>query len=430
MSEVDVIVVGAGAAGISAARRLGEAGRQVRVLEARDRVGGRAWTNTSAFGIPLDMGAAWLHSADRNPWVDYARQQGLVIDERPPQWGAYLGAARLSDAQRAEAGEAIGRYEGLLREAALHGSDVAIADLLPQDRYRARFDSIVTFLTGAESVQVSNLDYVNYVDSDTDINWAVKGGFGSLIARAAAGLDVRLSTPVREIDARGPRVRVSTDAGVIEARAVIVTVPTRVLTAGDIRFRPSLPPDVADALAAIPLGANSKVFFRMTPGSLPFAESTTFMSPRESSRVGSYQAWPGGEEVLQAFFGGDLARDLEASGEIGQFAREELAQIFGSAFLRDIQDSLATDWIRDPWTLGSYSYALPGQAHRRLQLSEPLHGRVFLAGEANSIDAAGTVHGARDSGVRAAEQALVVLDKIQRRSDLLRRPRVGGDPSS
>ena len=409
MSDADVIVVGAGAAGIAAARWLTAARRSVRVLEARDRVGGRAWTNASALGVPVDMGAAWLHSADRNPWTDYARQHGFVIDERLPQWGTHLGAAKLSGAQRIEYGQAIGRFEDILREAAARGRDVAIADLLPQDRYRGRFDSIVTFLTGAESTRMSNLDYMNYADADTGIDWSVKGGLGKLIAHAAAGLDVHLNTPVRGIDASGARIRVSTDAGMLDTGAVIVTVPTAVLASGGIRFTPRLPPPFPDALAAIPMGANGKVFLLMAPGTLPFTGPTTFMSPREGSGVASYQAWAGGEEVLQAFFGGDLARELEQSGEAERFAREELAQIFGSAFPRHVQDSLVTGWIDDPWALGSYSHALPGQAHRRLQLSEPLHGRIFLAGEACSVDAAGTLHGAFDSGIRAAGQALAVL---------------------
>ena len=113
MSNVDVAIVGAGAAGISAARHLLRAGRRIAVLEARDRVGGRAWTETGTLGVPVDMGCAWLHSADRNPWTTYARQHGFTVIERLPEWGAHMGALKLSEAERTERGLAISRYDKL-----------------------------------------------------------------------------------------------------------------------------------------------------------------------------------------------------------------------------------------------------------------------------------------------------------------------------
>jgi monoamine oxidase len=408
VSNVDVVIIGAGAAGISAARHLLRAGRRIAVLEARDRIGGRAWTETGTLGIPVDMGCAWLHSADRNPWTTYARQHGFTVIERLPEWGAHIGAMKVPEAERAERGLAISRYDAILADAGRRGIDVAVSELLPQDRYRARFDSIVTFLAGAESARMSSLDFANY--GDNEIDWAVKDGLGAVVAHAASGLQVRLNTAVRQIDARGPQLRVATDSGAIEAGAAIVTAPTGVLAAGTIGFLPQAPQAFLEAFAGLPMGSNSKVFFRMSPGSLPYAESTTFMSSQQTSRAGSYQAWPGGEEVLLAFFGGDLALELELRGETEQFAREELAQMFGSAFPDAIQQSLGTRWMHDPWARGSYSYALPGQAHQRAQLSEPMHGRIFFAGEACSVHAVGTIHGALESGISAADKALAVLD--------------------
>jgi monoamine oxidase len=408
VSDVDVVIVGAGAAGISAARHLLRAGRRIAVLEARDRVGGRAWTETGTLGIPVDMGCAWLHSADRNPWTTYARQHGFAVIERLPEWGAHIGAMKIPESERLASWQAISRYDTILSDASQRGIDVAVSELLPQDKYRARFDSIVTFLAGAESTRMSSLDFANY--GDTEIDWAVKGGLGAVVAHAANALDVQLSTAVRHIDARGARLCVSTDSGMIEAGAAIVTAPTSVLAAGTISFLPQAPPAFLEAFEGLPLGSNSKVFFRMASGSLPYAESTTFMSSRESSRAGSYQAWPGCEEALLAFFGGDLALDLEQRGETEQFARDELAQMFGSTFPDAIQNSLGTRWMHDPWALGSYSYALPGQAHQREQLSQPMHGRIFFAGEACSVHAVGTIHGALESGISAADRALAVLD--------------------
>src|SRR5690349_14271715 len=115
MSASDVVIVGAGAAGIAAARHLRQAGLNPLLLEARDRVGGRAWTNVAAFGFPVDMGCAWLHSADRNPWMSYAREQGFKIIERSPVWRRRIGRDEPSEAYKASSAAAYGRNDALIQ---------------------------------------------------------------------------------------------------------------------------------------------------------------------------------------------------------------------------------------------------------------------------------------------------------------------------
>ena len=406
MSETDIVIVGAGAAGIAAARRLREQRCTTLVLEARDRVGGRAWTN-AALGVPVDMGCAWLHSADTNPWTTYAQDHHFTLDRRLPEWGAYVAGHKLDDATRAEWGAAFARNEALLAQAAERGIDVAIDDLLPRDKYRARFDAVVALLMGSDSRRMSSADYANY--GDTDINWAVREGLGALVAHAAGSVDVRLSTEVTRIETRGQAVEVDTSAGVLRAKAAIVTLPTNLLAQERLQFLPALPARFSDAIAALPLGANNKVFFRMKPASLPFADSINFVRTQDDARVGSYQAWPAGQEALLCYFGGDLAIELEQRGGLEAFARDELAQMFGSEFPTRIEQSLCTGWVSDQWSQGSYSYAVPGQAQKRVDLSEPIHERVFYAGEACSLRHAGTIHGAWHSGVSAADKALAVV---------------------
>src|SRR4051812_3141085 len=194
MTESRVVVIGAGAAGIAAARRLKQAGIETLILEARERVGGRAWTDTSSFGVPLDMGCAWLHSADRNPWMSYAREHGFRIIERSPIWRRRIGREEPSAAYQAEWGAAYERNDALIQGAAARGLDVAVADLIPTDRYAPMFDAVMTWLMGANSERVSSLDYARYADSE--INWAVASGLGSVIAHAANDFDVRLNTVV------------------------------------------------------------------------------------------------------------------------------------------------------------------------------------------------------------------------------------------
>ena len=404
----DIVIVGAGAAGIAAARWLLARGHRPLVLEARNRVGGRAWTDTASFGFPVDMGCAWLHSADQNPWTDYAREQGFGILAQPPDWGRRIGMHEPSAQYNADWMAAYERNERLIAAAAAAGRDVAVADLLPNDQFRPRFDAIMGWLMGAYSERVSSVDFARY--ADTDINWAVREGLGAVVANAATSLEVQLDTPVREIDSRSTTLRLTTDRGVIDARAVIVTVPTNVLAAGGIHFAPALPPAFATALTAVPLGAANKVFFQMEAGALPF-EGTTHFLGGDTTRVASYQVRPSGQDVLLAYFGGSLAAELDQRGELESFAREQLSGIFGTGFVRQIVRSVCTAWATDPWSQGAYSAALPGHADSRLTLSEPIRDCIFFAGEACSTDRFGTIYGAWHSGVAAAAKAFAVLPR-------------------
>ncbi len=407
MSSPRIVIVGAGAAGIAAARHLRTAGIEPLLLEARSRVGGRAWTDVASIGLPIDMGCAWLHSADRNTWMTYAREQGFTIIERPPVWRRRIGRDEPSPAYVAEWGAAYERNDALIQGAAAAGRDIAVSDVIPNDKYRAMFDGVMTWLMGANSERVSTLDYARYADSE--VNWAVEAGLGAVIAHAANGLDVRLDTPVSQIEVSGSQVRITTSRGALEADAAIVTVPTTVLAEGAIRFVPDLPAHLVEAFAGVPLGVANKVFFRMKPGTLPYDDTVHFVGTDTTSRTVSYATRPAGQELLLAYFGGDLAIELERRGEMEAFARAELQSIFGARFTEDIVSAVSTRWSTDPWSRGSYSVALPGKANLRAVFSEVLHERILFAGEANSIEFFGTIHGAWFSAVQAAQRALDIV---------------------
>ena len=222
MSHFDVIVVGAGAAGLSAARRLQDAGRRCVVLEARARPGGRAVTDHS-LDAPADLGAAWLHFGDQSHWTQVAEKAGYTVIRREPGWGpnAWIGSRPPTEAERAAAAANYQRYHALVEAAAAAGRDVSLDEVLPRDDYRPRFDAVMTWAVGAETRDVSTLDLASYEDSAH--NWAVREGLGTVIAHAADGLDVRLRAEVREIDWSGHNVRVACSEGTMEAAAIIVT---------------------------------------------------------------------------------------------------------------------------------------------------------------------------------------------------------------
>jgi monoamine oxidase len=399
-----IVIIGAGAAGIAAGMRLRERGVQPLIVEARSRVGGRAFTDVAALGVPVDMGAGWLHSADVNPWTAYARVNGFEVIERDPVWRRRIGARLTTPEEHAAWMAAWERNEALIAASVKAGRDLAVSEVVPNDEFRPIWDAVMTWLMGSESEQVSCLDFDRY--EDTNRNWPVKQGLGAVIAHGARELDVRLETIVTAIDWTGLNLVIETSRGAIECDRVIVTIPTTVLASDAIRFTPSLPDAYREAFAGIPLGVANKVFFTMEEGALPYEGTTNFIGTDETSRTGSYAVRPSGSDVLLAYFGGSLARELEMSGELDVFARDELKSIFGVEFVRKIRASLSSSWVSDPFSMGSYSAALPGKAHLREQLNRPVADRIYFAGEASSVNHFGTVHGAWHSAIEAAENIL------------------------
>jgi len=413
-SEVDVAVIGAGAAGIGAARRLAESSSvSVLVLEARDRVGGRVHTIEPA-GFPCDRGAEWLHSADRNPLSPIAQRKGFSVHRRPPEWVSRL--RRSGESLEAEA-DWIATREAHLRarkKAAVEKTDCSLASLLvPGGRWNELLNATSTWGNGAELDRVSVKDYVRYEDSGT--NWRLREGYGRLFEVLAEGLPVARATAVSRIDYHGPAIRLETPRGTLKAGRVIVTVPTSILAAELLRFDPPLP-DKTTAAAGLPLGVDDKLFISLS-GSFPGIDPDTFLVGSTTSReTMSYQVRPLDRPAIYCFFGGRWAASLEREGEGGMFsfAAWELARLFGNDIRRQITPLASTAWLQDPWARGSYSYARPGHAEDRAVLAAPVDDRLFFAGEASSPNFFSTAHGAYMSGVTAAEAALASISRLTR----------------
>jgi monoamine oxidase len=400
---LDAVVVGAGAAGLVAARELARAGLAVRVLEARRRVGGRAWTDPEAFGAPIDRGCAWLHSAERNPWTEYARQHGFTVIERSPDWQQWIDGKRVSAELRTRLDADWDRAVGAIAAAARAGRDVPASSVLPLDlEFRPLFDAIMSRMMGVDTHHLSTADFA--ASEDSDVNWAVKEGLGAVVASTARGLDVVLDCPVDAIDWSGAPVRVATAQGMLECRAVVVTVPTTLLARGEPRFIPTLPAEYEQAFSGLPLGIANKVFLELEPGALPLEGTANFVASAATTRSASFTVRPAGQELMLAYFGGDYARELEAQGALEAAAREELVRLFGAEPGRRIRRSTGTAWVADPWARGSYSAARPGFAHCRKVLAQPVAERVFFAGDACTVDTFGAIHGAWASGEEAARR--------------------------
>lgn len=407
-SEVDVAIIGAGAAGLGAARAFNNSGLSIVVLEARDRVGGRGHTIMAAPGIPFDVGCGWLHSADHNSFVEIARQLNFEIDSTRPPWREQSFDSIFPPKERADFNRALDAFYDRLDEAASTGRDCAASAYLePGNRWNPMIDALSTYINGCELDQVSIIDTAAY--EDTEINWRVREGYGALIAAYGAPCPLALNADVRLIDHSGKRVRIETSRGTLSAPRVIVTVPTNLLADEAVRFHPSLPAKV-DAARGLPLGLADKVMLSLDqPEALP-KDGNLRAAPMRTA-MGSFHLRPFGEACIEGFFGGRFARQLEDAGDgaLAAQAIDEIVGLLGSDFRRRLKPLAESRWAHDTFARGSYSHALPGHAGDRAVLAAPVDGRLFFAGEATSPEFFSTAHGARDSGERAAREVLASL---------------------
>jgi len=260
-TDVDIVIVGGGAAGVGAARRLASSGFSTRLLEAGSRLGGRAWTHEIG-GLDLDLGCGWLHSADRNSWVSVADAAGIPIDRSRAAWGVQYRDLKFPPDQQAAAWQAFEVWTQRLARTPPPG-DRASDALDPAEPWNSHIRAIVSFISGANLERLSAADYVAYDEASSENNWRLRSGYGALVAQAfPRDVALSLATPVQSIALEPGAVRVSTTTGALRARAVILTVSTSVLAGDTIELPPALEP-WREAARHLPLGRNEKLFLEI-----------------------------------------------------------------------------------------------------------------------------------------------------------------------
>ena len=428
--EMDVVIVGAGVAGLSAAASLRRSGLNVVVLEASGRIGGRARTveEPALGGVWFDHGASWLHVAESNPLVPIAEAAGevLIDSDELRQERTFIGTRLASEAELSDFSAAWPRFiaagDALLAAGGADGVLADVAKTLPNDPWALSVEMWEgPVICVAEADRYSLRDWKRNILNGS--NRMVEGGIGGFVSRhLGAGLDMRLNTRVSGVRWSGKGVSVDTAQGTIEARACIVTVSTGVLAGGSIAFDPPLPGSVGDCLAGLPMGLAVKV--ALPAAGLDRLDLPDYCSvdrrvekPGEPAIV--LQFWPFGRHYVSAWIGGDTAWALQAEGDAAgiDFVRNYLRDLYG-ARATDLfrgDEAVVTQWGREANFLGSYAYALPGHADARGQLGQPLaDGRLILCGEACNEDGlAGTLGGAWQDGQRAASVVAGVLRPFQ-----------------
>ncbi len=416
-AETDVAIVGAGAAGIAAARRIGAAGRRVVVLEAAERVGGRCITDMTTFGVPYDVGAHWLHVPETNPLAKMAPGTGLEIYPAPPGQRIRIGRRNARESELEEYLSVLARGKRAIEDAARGKVDVSCAQAMPKDlgewRHLMEF-YLGPFSCGKDFPELSVVDFTRSHERDVDAY--CRQGFGALVTKLAEGLPVQLSTPVTKITAQGRSGFLIETAGKgsLQARAVIVTVSTNVLLDGKIAFAPALPKRQLDALSRLRLGHYERIALEVVGNPFGLSRDDLVFEKADSNRTAALLANVGGSSLAYVDVAGSFGRELAAKGprDMTAFAMDWLDKLYGADVKKAITRTHATQWALSPFVQGSFSAAsVGGQPSRRI-LMEPLLDRVFYAGEAAHETLWGTVGGAWESGERAADAALKGLSPV------------------
>lgn len=414
------IVVGAGASGLAAANRLHTAGVRVTVIEARDRLGGRIWTDRS-LGIPIDLGAAWIEG-DRGPAMRLARQFGLATDVSDWTDEDLIDAAGrlVSDIRTARATR---MWQTVMRTIQRRASTVdrdeplaialraGLARVRPSDRALVSHIAVTEIDEDlGESPERLSLTAFEQEEAFDGEDRVLPGGYVGLIDGLARGLDLRTGHTVQRVIREARGVRVECDRGSFTADQCVVTLPLALLRAGRVTFDPPLPASHRAVIEALGVGLLEKVALRFDRPFWPRERHFFGRVPPTPDGLRTWlNAWRWSDApVLVGIIGADAARGLarRSEAEVIALAMESLRAMFGAS-VPDPARTIITRWNADPFSLGAYSCVPVGASHTmRERLAEPVDGALHLAGEATHAQYPATVHGALLSGWRAADRAL------------------------
>lgn len=427
-----VLVIGAGMAGLVAARLLNDTGFPVVVLEARDRLGGRIWTDQS-LGVACDLGASWIHGVEDNPLTCWCKSLGIRLISSPKGGMCFYddGDCRtfwqmLWRARRGIilAGMTLTKLYAVLRLKKLLGHDggmsveKALIPVLDDPHIRSLDRHMLSWLLSVvEGIQGAPADQLDLLEMDPEEIWkknaVPEGGYQQLIDDAAKGMNIRLGKKVRKIVYSSDGVAAVTKEETFSGDIAVVAVPLGILKSGSIRFEPLLGPEKQAAIDRIGYGGDAvlnKIALRFRDRFWPRDSERLAALPVDVRRRGAFAIWTDLEPVTRApvltgFISGYLAAHWDRGASDEEVCGQAL-QVLRWMFSPQVPGPEAyrlTRWLSDPWSRGSYSFPATGSdCNDRKHLAEPVANRLFFTGEATHGSDYGTVHGALLAGEREA----------------------------
>jgi monoamine oxidase len=405
--DFDTVIVGAGAAGIAAAKRLAAAGKRYVLIEAADHIGGRCVTDSRTFGVPFDRGAHWIHLPDSNPVAKFAPGRGIEIYPAPRSQKVRIGLRYAREKELEDFLAVQVRATRAIDDAA-RKADVTCGSVLPGDlgdwQATAEF-ALGPFAYGQDLAKLSAADFASATERSSDA--FCRQGFGALLAAQAAGVAVELSTPAASIGI-DRAVAVQTPKGTITARTGIITVSTAVLASGRVQFAPELPPRVTEAFHRLPLGSYDPSALEFAGNPLGLDSDDLVFEKSADAHTAAILGNVSGTPLCLIEVAGSFGRSLAAQGAdaMVDFAGDWLGKLYGAQMKKTITRAGVTRWNAEALALGAMSAAVPGGHAARAVLAEPVRDAVWFAGEAVHETLWGTVGGAWESGERAADAVL------------------------
>lgn len=417
VSESDVIIIGAGASGLAAARELANLGLSYTLIEGSHRIGGRAYSEEIAPGVWFDLGCSYLHQAENNPFVAIADQLETKIGREfgdiftNEKIRVYENGKPLGPAQRSAYFSFRDQCFDAIQDAADKGEDIAVADLVDlENKYALTYANIMAATYSRDIDQISSVEVATF-NEGPDV--PVLNGYGNLVASWGADLPVSLNTKVERVKHSDKGVSVETNKGKLNGRTTLLTVSTGILASGEIEFDPGLPDWKIDAVLGLPTGTLNKVCIHFDEDVFGPDGRGFHVNCSNDAGAAGFEVSVMGQNTVVVFIGGRFAVWLEKQGQQAsyEYALDEVANVFGNDLRNHVTRSIATAWTTDPWTRGSYSCALPGRAQQRSVLAQPIENRLFFAGEATTVGDHACCHGAFNSGIRAAREIYDSLSK-------------------
>jgi len=409
----DVVIIGAGAAGLGAARTLSDLGISFLVIEAQSRTGGRAYTDHHTFGVPYDMGCHWFHFGKINPWIEYGKKNGFTVDRVPEDYGLFVGKKTATKKEYTAYELA---YDRIKDEIGWIATKSSTPDISPGEAIKLndKWRKLTAYMLGPLNMgkEFNNLSCKDCWEFFGDDNYFCKQGYGALVAHYGRKVPVQLATPAQHINWQGPDVKTETSEGTISSKAVILTVSTGVLAADKIKFTPALPVKKQESFQYISMGTYNHAALQFSKDFFDLGPDRYVDYVNESgTEAGGMLTNIGGTNLTFVYSGGNLGRELELAGvKAGvDWGLNEVVKIYGSDVKKYFVKGNFTRWGEHPWTLGSYASAKPGYYHMRKELRKPIADKVFFAGEATHPQQWATCGGALLSGIDAANAVAGVL---------------------